>query len=151
MQAVFNPPMASDGGGKRVGGREAEQEIAGFPAHFVFDPSFGSHHANPSEAFPFLLRVQIRQDLWLVDCPVLSYFQPTMALFDQANRLLLPPDKTVFLGQSKGGFHLLVQISLVVFECQSVVALLLDNLSGNLDLGPHRINRDNAARQRQLP
>src|SRR5216683_1828530 len=54
-QAVFNPLMTSHGSGKRGDGREAEQEIAGFPAHLFFASSFGSHHANPSEAFPFLL------------------------------------------------------------------------------------------------
>ena len=56
MQAVFNPPMTSDGGSKRGDSRETEQERAGFPAHLLFDPPFGSHHANAGEAFPFLLR-----------------------------------------------------------------------------------------------
>lgn len=136
MGTIFNAPMASNGSCKCFDGRKAEQEIAGFPAHFVFDPSFGSHHANPSEALPFLFRVQIRQDLLLADGPVLADFQPTMALFDQANRLLLPTDKTVFLCSSTCRFHFVVQFALVVFEYQRIVALLLDNLSRNLGLGP---------------
>jgi len=74
-----------------------------------------------------------------------------MALFDQANRLLWPADNPVFLDQRKGGFHLIKHIALVVFEGQSVIAILLDHLSRTLGLGSHGINRDNAACQRQLP
>ena len=122
----FNAPMTSDGASKRPDRRETEQERAGFSADDVFDPPFGSHHANPGQAFPFLLRVQIGEKLGLVDSPVLAYLEPTMTLFDEAKRLLLPPNKPVFLGQSKGGLHLLVQIALIVFEGQRVVALLLE-------------------------
>jgi hypothetical protein len=38
----------------------------------------------------------------------------------------------------------------MVFECQGIVALLLDNLLGNLGLRSHCVNGDNAPFERQL-
>src|SRR5258706_14253039 len=132
MQAVFNSPMTSDGIGKRVHGGETEQKVARFPADLVPQAPFSSNHANSSQVFPPLLRIQIRQDGRITDGPVLSDFQSPMPLFHTAVRLCLHVGKGLLLGQRKRRLDLFVQVSLVVFEGQSILALLLDDLLSDL-------------------
>src|SRR5436190_11656018 len=131
MNAVFNAPMTSHRIRKGFYRGEAEQKVAGFLRDLLRDASFRSDHANPSQAFPSLLRIQILQNRWITDGPVLSDFQTSMGFFDHASGLRRDGGKGLFLGHAKSRFHLIVEISLIVLESQGVIAFLLNNLFGN--------------------
>ncbi|MHB8595771.1 MAG: recombinase family protein [Ktedonobacteraceae bacterium] len=149
----FNPPVAANCVGKRFHRGETEQEVAGMLGDFLLgiDAPFGSHHPDAAQAFPPFLRVEIGQDLGITDGPVLPDLEPTVTFLHLALRLPLQARKGILLSQRKGGLHLIVQVLLVLFEGQSILPLLLDNLPRNLGLGAHRINGNNAARQGSLP
>src|SRR3989442_6080975 len=83
MEAVLNSPVTPDGVGKGLHRGETEQKVAGFSAHLLLDAPFGSNHANGSQAFPLLVRVQIVEDLCIAHGPVLSDFQPSMPFSTQ--------------------------------------------------------------------
>src|SRR2546427_637819 len=101
MEAVLNSPVTPDGVGKGVHRGETEQKVAGFSAHLLLDAPFGSNHANGSQAFPLLLRVQIVQDLAIANGPVLSDFQPSMPLLHAPIRLCLHIGKRDFCGYAE--------------------------------------------------
>src|SRR5574340_1803112 len=84
MHAVFNAPVTSHRVGKGFHRGETEQKVAGFSADLLLDASFCSHHPNPSQAFPSLLRIEILHNRWITDGPVLSDFQASMRFFDRA-------------------------------------------------------------------
>jgi hypothetical protein len=148
MQTVFNAPMTSDSVGKGVHRGETEQKVAGFSAHLLLDAPFGSHHANGSQAFPLLVRVQIVQNRGIANGPVFPDFQPPMPLLHSASRLCLHVGKRFFLGQSKCRLDLFLQIPLVVLERQGIRSLLLDDLLGDLGLCSHRINGHDTSSKR---
>lgn len=54
-------------------------------------------------------------------------------------------------GVRKQVLHPLMQLGLVLFDCQDVICLLLDNLMGDLPLTAHRIDGHNAPRYVQQP
>src|SRR5229473_3464547 len=114
MNTVFNSPMTSDRLGKGFHRGETEQEVAGFPGDFLIDAPLGSDHPNPSQAFPPLLGIEVLQNRRITDGPVLPDFQTSMRFFDCAIRLALDGGKCLFLLQSKGRFHLLIEVSLIV-------------------------------------
>src|SRR5258707_6506873 len=68
---------------------------------------------------------------------------PPVAFLDATIRLPLQVSKAILLRHRKRGFDLFVQVPLVVFECESIIPLLLNNLLGNLDLRSHSINGHN--------
>ena len=102
--------------------------------------SFGFHHPNAPQAFPPLLWIKIFQDFRGTDGPIVPDFS-----LDGSIRLRLRGGPCLFFSQGKGRFHFFIQVALVLFERQGILALLLDNLVGNLGLGSHGINGDNTA------
>src|SRR5215469_17337288 len=116
MQAVFNPPMATNRVGKRVHRGKAEQKVARFPGDLLLHTPFGSNHPNPSQAFPPLLGVEVLQDRRITDGPILSYFEPTVPLLNTTNRCTVPIRKCLLFSQRKRRFDLVVQVLLVLFE-----------------------------------
>ena len=54
-------------------------------------------------------------------------------------RLVLDVGELLFLSQSKGRFHFFIEIALIVFERQSIVAFLLNDLLSNLSLLAHGV------------
>src|SRR5947209_10464736 len=145
MQTVFNPPVTPNGVRKGVHGRETEEKIAGFAAAGRANASLSSDHPNCSQPLPLLLRVEMREDFAVTDGPVLSDLKPPMAFLHATMRLPLQSLKAILLGQGKCRCDLFIQVPLVVFESQRIVALLRNNLSGNLRLRSHGINRHNAS------
>src|SRR5260370_27685833 len=69
--------------------------------------------------------------------------QATVTFLHLSMRLPGWTGKAVFFCKSKRRFHLVKQVPVIIFEGQGIVAVLLDNLFGNLDLFTHRINGDN--------
>src|SRR2546421_13089309 len=84
MNTVFNAPVTSHRAGKGFHRGETEQKVAGFLRDLLLDTSFRSNHANPSQAFPSLLRIKILQNRRITDGPVFSDFQTPMGFFDHA-------------------------------------------------------------------
>src|SRR5579875_400039 len=84
MHAVFNSPVTSHRVGKGFHRGETQQKGASFLRGLLLDASFCSHHPNPSQAAPSLLRIEILQNRWITDGPVLSDFQASMRFFDPA-------------------------------------------------------------------
>lgn len=66
-----------------------------------------------SQAFPSILRVQIRQKFWIAENPIFARRLPLIRL-----------------------------ISLMAWKCESIVAFLIDRLLGHPGLGSHCINGD---------
>jgi site-specific DNA recombinase len=141
----FNAPVTAYCIGKRFHRGKTEQKVASFLRDLVLHVPFRSHHANPLQTFPSLLRIEVFQDLRVSDGPVLSDFYPPMRFFDRAIRLIGDMSECLLLGQSKGGLHLVVERALVVLERSGILALLLDDLPRNLGLCSHRINGNDAA------
>src|SRR5450432_1041903 len=69
-------------------------------------------------------------------------FSTTMVLFRLFIELMQDIPKSIFSRKKKAIFDILIQGSLIVFERQGVVSLLLDDLSRNGSLCSHGINRD---------
>ena len=128
MHAVFNAPVTSHRVGKGFHRGETEQKVAGFLRDLLLDASFRSNHPNPSQALPSLLGIKILQNGRITDGPVLSDFQTPMRFFDRAIRLTLDGGKRLLLRHSKGRFHLIVEVALILLERQGIIALLFDNL-----------------------
>src|SRR5487761_157598 len=143
MQAVFNSPVTSNGVSKGFYRRETEEKVAGFSTHLRANAPFCSHHPDSSQPLPPLLRVEMRENFGVTDGPVLSDLQPPMPFLHTTIRLAVQSLKAILFGHRERRFDLFIQVSLIVFEGQRIVALLLDNLSGNLGLRSHRINRHN--------
>ena len=72
-----------------------------------------------------------------------------MIFFNRFMELVLDTVKIVFLCERKGILDVFIQIALILFERQSLVGLLLDELRGNGPLCPHGINRHQASCQIQ--
>src|SRR6266849_1419113 len=145
MQAVFNSPVTPNGVSKGVHGRETEEKIAGFSAQFRANAPLSSDHPNSSQPLPPLLRVEMREDFAITDRPVLSDLKLPVAFLHAAIRLPLESLKAVLLRHRKRDFDLFIQAPLVVFEGERIVALVFDNLSGDLGLRSYGINRHNAS------
>jgi hypothetical protein len=94
--------------------------------------------------------IQIRQDFWVRERPVLANFQATVTFLHLSSRLPGGADKALFFCQSKGRFHLVTQVGVIGFESQGIVASLLDTLFGNVGLRSHRINGYHAAGEHQV-
>src|SRR5713226_5254027 len=84
MHAVFNSPMTSHCVGKRFHRGETQQKIASFLRDLSIHAPFRSNHSNPFQAFPSLLWIEILQNRWIPDGPVLSDFQTAMSFFDRS-------------------------------------------------------------------
>jgi hypothetical protein len=78
--------------------------------------------------------MKIRQQCRITDRPLLPHFQTTVIFPNGLIRLVLDVGELLFLSQSKGRFHFFREIALIVFERQSIVAFLLNDLLGNLGL-----------------
>ncbi len=87
----------------------------------------------------------MREDFAITDRPVLSDLKLPVAFLHAAIRLPLESLKAVLLRHRKRDFDLFIQVPLVVFEGERIVALLFDNLSGDLGLRSYGINRHNAS------
>jgi hypothetical protein len=68
-----------------------------------------------------------------------------MTFVRHLNLLTLDVLKVLSMGLCEKTFYLLIQQTLILFEGEGIVAILLDNLFGDQLLRPHRINGHNAA------
>jgi hypothetical protein len=89
--------------------------------------------------------MKIRQHCRITDRPILAHFQTTVIFPNGLIRPVLHVGKLLFLSQSKGRFHLFREIALIVFECQSLVAFLVNDLLGNLGLRAHCVSGHDTA------
>ena len=72
-----------------------------------------------------------------------------MSFFKRFIELMLNPAKLIFLCERKGILDVFIQIALILFECQSIVGSLFDDLGGNGPLCSYGVNRHQAALQIQ--
>ncbi|GHO53741.1 hypothetical protein KSB_22160 [Ktedonobacter robiniae] len=91
---------------------------------------------NASQAFPLMLRVEIGQDFRITQGPIFANFQSTVTFLHLSIHLPVRAGKAIFFRESKRRLHLVKQVPVIVFESQGIVAVLLDNLLGNLGLRP---------------
>jgi hypothetical protein len=72
-----------------------------------------------------------------------------MTFFNRLMELAINTAKIVFLCERKGILDVFIHIALILFECQSIVGLLFDDLGGNGPLCAHGVNRHQTAFQVQ--
>lgn len=126
METVFHPPMAAHSLGKRLNRREAEQKIAGFSTDFLTKPTLRLDPTDAAQSLPALLWSKVAQQHWLTDGLILPDLQATMPFFHSAQGLDL--SLCIFLCQRKGGNNLLTKVFVIVFEGQSIISPLFNNL-----------------------
>lgn len=72
-----------------------------------------------------------------------------MIFFNRFMKLVLNIPKMVLMCERKGILDIFIQHALILFERQSIVCFLFDDLGGNGPLCPHGIDRHQASFQIQ--
>lgn len=80
---------------------------------------------------------------------MLAHFQTPMRLLHRLLKVRRDVAKLLLLSETEGICDMLIQIALILFKRQHIIALLLNDLGSNGSLRSHRINGDDASFQHE--
>lgn len=132
-------------------GYQAGDEITGGDFSFITFFALGDDHRQSFQSCQLAAFAQISQIYWSAGSPTLPHLKTAMVLSDMfgiSEGALL---KTVLAFHLKQVLQVFVEMTLVLFNRQQVIAALLDNLLGNFGLHTNGIHGYQATVQVQQP
>lgn len=129
---------------------KTQDVVTAFADHLLANPTFRFDHPNAAQPRPCLFGIEIGNTRRIGNRPRLATFEPSMSFVDGVVAVM---HQVSTLGReyiSKEVDDLLIECSLIAFEGQHILTVLLLDLLSNLGLVAHRIDTDDAACHLQL-